>query len=48
MARSEVAECFFDFGEEFNFLLGNGAGEADDALAFFFVDGLGAETFEGS
>ena len=37
MARREIAECFFDLGQKFNFLLGDGTGETEDALAFFFV-----------
>ncbi len=46
MAGGEVGESFFDFGEEFDLLLGDGLGEGFDAAVFLFSDGLVGELLE--
>jgi len=46
VAGCEVAERLFDLRKKFNLLLGDGAGEADDALPLFFADWFRAQPFE--
>ena len=46
MARGEVGEGGGYAGEEFDFLVGDGLGEADDALVLFFGDGMAGELLE--
>lgn len=43
VAGREVGEGFGNFGEEFDLLIGDGLGEADDAVVLFGADGLVGE-----
>ncbi len=48
MAGGEVGESFSDTGEEFDLPIGDGLGEADNAIVFFGGDGGVAELLEAS